>query len=685
MTHPTDTPRCDPVLAPTDRPLHHYTLPADRAAAAHRYLDTVRWANLLVIDHTRDLKAIDLYFRYSDATGEFLPRRAPARTPRPPHPDAPATPTRGQATDRAGNPHPMPTHRLPYRYVLNPDAPADRQQAYVFGEDDTDTPESDDDDSEPESDPHTTTPPTQPTTPAAATPTAQNSEIQDIDKQADTADHHTEDTQQTTENTGFEPQTDDAAGSVVETTTDGQNTEQQIVEQQSNTAATAHTLAENTLFDSSLHPKQRAFVETVWGAAHRHNPYRQLLYGGGIRGGKTFACLAAAVLIALEFPGARIHIVRRTLQTLESATWPSLRKLLPPDGLHTLRKASSEWTLTLRNGSQICLFSECADSDPDLDRFKGLETNVVVLEQVEELQAATFDKALERAGSWHLRAGPAPPPLVLATFNPAHNWVKRRFHEPAALGTLPPDTYFLPALPADSPFVTPDQFDNWLRLDTLFYRRFVQGDWHARDATGRFWFAYQPEVHVLTELQPLPSVDLWLSFDFNVCPMTAVWGQVVGNDIRILGELYTLERLRLEEFTDEVLRRLPSGHRLIVTGDPSGRQGHVLGQPNSFAFKILENRIVPTGRLRRWDVLPVAPAHTNSFHFCNAMLGQYTFRVWAGCRELLLDLDDTLFIDNQLRNPDPHRGHLGDALRYLLHTALKHVAHDIGKYLHTSG
>jgi hypothetical protein len=350
MTTTTPYPY-DSVLTPTDRPLHHYTQPADRAAAAQRYLDNVRWLNLQILEHTRDLKAIELYLRHSDAHGEFLPKRAPRTERNQPNPHA-----RGQATDRHGTPHPMPTHRLPHRYVLNPDAPADQQHAYVFGTDDDDSPTTDTDDPDPE--------------PQPPTPT------------------HT-------------PDPGNDGGS--------QNPETQTDEPQNDTAVNQVSIPQNILFDSTRHPRQRDFLQTVWQAAHRHNPYRQLLYGGGIRGGKTYACLAAAVLIALEFPGVRIHIVRRTLQTLQSATWPSLRKLLPHPCIRHLRKGTSEWTLTLHNGSEICLFSECHDSDPDLDRFKGLETNVIILEQVEELQAHTFDKALERVGSWHLRAGPAPP------------------------------------------------------------------------------------------------------------------------------------------------------------------------------------------------------------------------------------------------------------------------------------
>ena len=143
------------------------------------------------------------------------------------------------------------------------------------------------------------------------------------------------------------------------------------------------------------------------------------MYGGSIRGGKTFAGIGALLLLSKVFPGSRWAIVRDTLQTLKRTTIPSFWKVVPE---HFVEKYNQDTqTVTFTNGSQILFFAENYDQDKELYRWKGLEINVL-LEEINELKEKTFNKAFERAGS-HIIPGTTkqPKPIIVGTCNPAHN------------------------------------------------------------------------------------------------------------------------------------------------------------------------------------------------------------------------------------------------------------------------
>ena len=215
--------------------------------------------------------------------------------------------------------------------------------------------------------------------------------------------------------------------------------------------------------------------------------YRIIGFGGGIRGTKTWGSLAAIIALCRIFPGSRWAIVRSDLPTLRRNTIPSFIKLKNFARNFVGDINQSVWTAECANGSQIIFFPEQFAQDPDLDRWKGLEVNGFLLEEANELNEKSFNKAIERAGSWIIPSTQdnpnpkQPKPLILCTFNPAGNWVKRVFYDPWKAGTIQPPVYFLPTTIADNPYVSDDYRESLKSLPPEEYRRFVEGDWEATD------------------------------------------------------------------------------------------------------------------------------------------------------------------------------------------------------------
>lgn len=196
------------------------------------------------------------------------------------------------------------------------------------------------------------------------------------------------------------------------------------------------------LFESF--PKQDEFLEAVFS-----NKYTFILYGGAIRGGKTFAGLGALLLLCKKYKNSKWVIVRNTLQTLKLNTIPSFRKICPTSFIKSYNQDTQ--TVTFQNGSEIIFLGENYADDKELNRFKGLECNGFLFEEINELQQKTFYKGIERAGS-HIIEN-QPPPLILATCNPTNNWVKELIYNKWKLGSLPEKWLYIPSKITDNPFI----------------------------------------------------------------------------------------------------------------------------------------------------------------------------------------------------------------------------------------
>ena len=260
-----------------------------------------------------------------------------------------------------------------------------------------------------------------------------------------------------------------------------------------------------------------------------------LIYGGAIRGAKTFWIAIIFAELAILYPNSRWAIMRADRPKIINNLLPSVNEVYSSPHFASEIKSFNKLSLayTFKNGSQVQLFPESFQTDKELSRFHGLEVNGFGLDELSEFQEQTLDKCFERAGSW-LNAktnihGKKPRPLVLATCNPTKNWVKDRIYDPYVNGTLPQGWEYVPAKVTDNPYVPKSYLTNLKRnMTPLNYQRFVDGDWEYVERTGHEWlyqFSYTQHVQ---RAPYLPNVPTFLTFDFNVWPyMTLLCFQVV--------------------------------------------------------------------------------------------------------------------------------------------------------------
>ena len=330
--------------------------------------------------------------------------------------------------------------------------------------------------------------------------------------------------------------------------------------------------------------KQQEFLEAVFG-----EQFDVVLYGGAIKGGKTFAGLGALLLLAKIYPGSRWAVVRQDLPTLKKNTIPTFNKIKPANFIRRFNQETQVVTFT--NGSELIFFPEGFKDDKDLDRWKGLDVNGFLLEEIDELQEASFYKAIERAGSWVIKGGKTPPPLILATCNPSQGYVKNLFYDPWKKGTLPKRWHYIQSRIFDNPYMPEKYVQSLKQLPKYEYAVFVEGDWEIKLMTGgEFYKCFSLERNVKA-LEYEDELPLHITFDENVNPfMTLNIWQGEGSRVFQIDEIcseHPNNTLRLT--CNEFKRRYPPGTiaGLFVYGDATSKKADVKLEKGYNFYKLI--------------------------------------------------------------------------------------------------
>ena len=289
-----------------------------------------------------------------------------------------------------------------------------------------------------------------------------------------------------------------------------------------------------TLTISPPSEKQKLFLK----ANTKHNGF-----GGARGGGKSWAVRTKAKLLAINYAGIRILIVRRTYPELINNHINILRSEL----LGIAKYNDKDKVLKFLNGSTIN-FTYC-DNDKDLDRLQGVEYDVIFLDeatQLSEYQMKTITACLRGVNDF--------PKRVYYTCNPGgqgHGYIKRIFIDKAYEdGEDPNDYTFIQSLVTDNKVLMESQPDYIKQLEALppkLRKAWLEGDWNVYE--GQFFedFMDRPEyyaerkwTHVIDPFEIPDGWKIYRSFDWGYNkPFSCGWWAVDYDGIvyRIL-ELY---------------------------------------------------------------------------------------------------------------------------------------------------
>lgn len=429
----------------------------------------------------------------------------------------------------------------------------------------------------------------------------------------------------------------------------------------------------------------------------QHN--RVVLYGGAIRGAKSYWGCMEIITYCFQYPNSRWLMLRKSLPVIKNTLLKTFTENFLNKGWSQYVKSFHETTLLLKwnNGSEILFMSESYDDDKQLNRFKGLEINGAFIDEVNEIQESTYNKIIERTGSWF--HSPGCPAKIILTCNPTQNWVKDRFYTPYRQGTLPTGHAYLQACIYDNPYIPADYLESLQQLPRYQYDVFVNGNWDLTLKTGgEFYKCFELDQHV-AETCYNPLLPLHISFDDNVNPYLPVGVfQIIsvkpatglapgstgeGYHLVMINEIAGVNpRNTVKAVCDEIIRLYP-GHQsgLFIYGDATASKSDTKLQPGFNFFRlILQNlsQYKPQSR-----VLPFNPSVAMRGNWINTILekqiGGIKITIGSHCKKTINDLlllkesaDGTKLKETETGPTGARQqkiGHFTDLLDYLLCSA----------------
>lgn len=131
---------------------------------------------------------------------------------------------------------------------------------------------------------------------------------------------------------------------------------------------------------ATLNPKQVQFFTSE---------KRYTMYGGSRGGGKSYAVQRKAILLAFEYPGIKIMIIRRTFPELRENHALPLQSLL--NGVAKYKEADKAFIFP--NGSRIKL-GYC-EHEGDVLQYQGQEWDVIFIDEATHLTEYQFQRLTE--------------------------------------------------------------------------------------------------------------------------------------------------------------------------------------------------------------------------------------------------------------------------------------------------
>lgn len=388
---------------------------------------------------------------------------------------------------------------------------------------------------------------------------------------------------------------------------------------------------------------------------------RFVAYGGARGGGKSWSVRKKAVLLAVNYPGIRILILRRTFPELrENHILPMLGELK-----EMARYRETEKAFLFPTGSRI-RFGYC-DGERDVLQYQGQEFDVIFIDeatQFTEYQFTTLTACLRGTNSF--------PKRFYLTCNPGgvgHTWVKRLFvdrdYRP---GENPEDYTFIRARVYDNlPLMEQDPgYVHMLEaLPQDLKKAWLEGSWDI--FAGQYFTEWNRELHVV---EPFVIPDHWRRYfvmDYGLDMLAGYWIALepTGRGV-VYRELYQ-PGLIISQAARAILEATPSGEKIYQYIAPpdlwnrrqdTGRSvAEIFAQAGICLSKAQNQRVQGWYNLKEW----LSPTLDE--------MGQPTagLRIFSSCQNLIRCLPA---VQRDPRDPndvagEPHeQTHSVDAIRY---------------------
>jgi phage terminase large subunit len=260
------------------------------------------------------------------------------------------------------------------------------------------------------------------------------------------------------------------------------------------------------------YPKQINFFKST-------NKY--IAYGGARGGGKSWAARRKAVLLALNYPGIQILLIRRTLKDLRKNHELPLMSELKDIAKYSAQNKEFHFP----NGAMICL-GYC-DTENDVLQYQGQSYDVIFMEEATQFTEFQIDCLTESNRRSPTMRGDFTSRMYY-TCNPGgpgHARIKRLFIDHDYKASERPEDYdFIPSSVYENDYLMQNDPDYVRTLENLPEARrkaMLYGDWDAFE--GQYFDEFKRDIHVI---EPISIPDDWrryITIDYGLDMLAAYW------------------------------------------------------------------------------------------------------------------------------------------------------------------
>jgi PBSX family phage terminase large subunit len=296
---------------------------------------------------------------------------------------------------------------------------------------------------------------------------------------------------------------------------------------------------------------------------------------GAMGSGKTYAVCAEAIAWALEQPGIRGLITRKTIPELRDTTETVFFDVLPDELLRagkTTRLGGHTADFTFPNGSKI-LFRGI----DDWKKHKSLNLGFIAWDEMDEFDEETYIGMLARirqrdptAEGRRWGAGKITRRGTWGASNPeGHNWIWKRFVKEPKAGR----SQYFRSTSFDNAYLSTDYYENLLSMPEPWIKRYVlcqfddfAGQIYEAWNSGHMVPRYGKNIFTGEPVYPDHSVH-WMGLDPGMRDPTAGLWVVVEREprLRLVGVAeYQETGLDVVQHS-QAFRRIEARHRLRVT------------------------------------------------------------------------------------------------------------------------
>lgn len=386
---------------------------------------------------------------------------------------------------------------------------------------------------------------------------------------------------------------------------------------------------------------------------------RFVAYGGARGGGKSWAVRKKAALMAVNYPGIKILLLRRT--------FPEVREnhILPlmADLQGVARYKETEKVFVFPNGSRL-RFGYC-DGEADVLQYQGQEFDVIFIDEATQFTKYQYDTLTAC-----LRGANRFPKRMYLTCNPGgvgHEWVKRLFiTKRYDNGENPADYTFIAATVYDNKALTEQDTGYVKMLENLpedLRRAWLCGDWNV--FAGQYFVEWDEKLHVI---EPFVIPSHWrryFAMDYGLDMLAGYWIAVdtagrayVYREVFESGLIISDAAKRILKLTDEPVHAWYAPPDLWNRRQDGGKSAtEIFAEHGIRLAKAQNDRVQGWYNLKEW-LKPTAD---------EAGEPSANLRVFRNCEHLIESIPALQF---DRRNPndcatEPHEyTHGPDALRY---------------------